>query len=79
VLHVTCDPDSAAYAASGDSMLGDAKLVIDLLIEKVAAAPAGRVAPVPLAWLRKLPPTPSSPLTPPRPTPRSATFARPMR
>lgn len=65
VLHVTCDPDTAAYAASGDSMLGDAKLVIDLLIEKVAAAPAGRVAPVPLAWLRKLPSTPSSPLTPP--------------
>jgi benzoylformate decarboxylase len=25
VLHVTCDPDTAAYAASGDSMLGDAK------------------------------------------------------
>jgi benzoylformate decarboxylase len=65
VLHVTCDPDTAAYAASGDSMLGDAKLVIDLLIEKVAAAPAGRVAPVPLAWLRKLPSTPTSPLTPP--------------
>jgi len=64
VLHVTCDPDTAAYAASGDSMLGDAKLVIDLLIEKVAAAPARRVAPVPLAWLRKLPSTPSSPLTP---------------
>src|SRR5436189_296274 len=36
-------------------MLGDAKLVIDLLIEKVAAAPAGRVAPVALLWLHKLP------------------------
>ena len=65
VLHVTCDPDTAAYAASGDSMLGDAKLAIDLLIEKVAPAPASRVAPTPLSWPRKLPETPSAPLTPP--------------
>jgi benzoylformate decarboxylase len=65
VLHVTCDPDTAAYAASGDSMLGDAKLAIDLLIDKVAPAPAGRVAPTPLSWPRKLPATPSTPLTPP--------------
>lgn len=65
VLHVTCDPDTAAYAASGDSMLGDAKLAIDLLIEKVAPAPASRVAPTPLSWPRKLPATPSIPLTPP--------------
>src|SRR6478735_5184856 len=65
VLHVTCDPDTAAYAASGDSMLGDAKLAIDLLIEKVAPAPASRVAPTPLSWPRKLPATPSTPLTPP--------------
>jgi benzoylformate decarboxylase len=65
VLHVTCDPDTAAYAASGDSMLGDAKLAIDLLIEKVAPAPASRVAPTPLSWPRKLPATPSAPLTPP--------------
>jgi benzoylformate decarboxylase len=65
VLHVTCDPDTAAYAASGDSMLGVAKLVIDLLIEKVASAPAGRVAPTPVAWPGNLPATPSRPLTPP--------------
>jgi benzoylformate decarboxylase len=65
VLHVTCDPDTAAYAASGDSLVGDAKLAIDLLLQKVAAAPAGRVAPTPLSWPRKLPTTPSSPLTPP--------------
>ncbi len=65
VLHVTCDPDTAAYAASGDSMLGDAKLAIDLLIDKVAPAPASRVAPTPLSWPRKLPETPSAPLTPP--------------
>ena len=65
VLHVTCDPDTAAYAASGDSMLGDAKLAIDRLIEKVAPAPASRAAPTPLSWPRKLPATPSAPLTPP--------------
>jgi benzoylformate decarboxylase len=65
VLHVTCDPDTAAYAASGDSMVGDAKLVIDLLIDKLASSPAGRVAPTPLSWPRKVPAAPSSPLTPP--------------
>jgi benzoylformate decarboxylase len=65
LLHVTCDPDTAAYAAAGDSALGDAKLAIELLIEKVAAAPSCRVAPAPLSWARQLPATPSSPLTPP--------------
>jgi benzoylformate decarboxylase len=65
LLHVTCDPDTAAYAAAGDSALGDAKLTIELLIEQVATAPATRVAPAPLAWPRKLPGTPGTPLTPP--------------
>ena len=65
LLHVTCDPDTAAYAASGDSALGDAKLAIELLIEKVDHAPSGRQAPKPLSWPRQLPATPSSPLTPP--------------
>jgi benzoylformate decarboxylase len=64
LLHVTCDPDTAAYAAAGDSALGDAKLAIELLIDKVAAAPSSRVAPTPLSWARQLPATPSSPLTP---------------
>jgi benzoylformate decarboxylase len=65
LLHVTCDPDTAAYAAAGDSALGDAKLAIELLIEQVAAAPATRVAPAPLTRPRELPTTPSAPLTPP--------------
>jgi benzoylformate decarboxylase len=65
LLHVTCDPDTAAYAAAGDSALGDAKLAIELLIEKIATAPSDRVAPAPLSWARQLPATPSSPLTPP--------------
>jgi benzoylformate decarboxylase len=65
LLHVTCDPDTAAYAAAGDSALGDAKLAIELLIDQVAAAPATRMAPTPLAWPRKQPATPSTPLTPP--------------
>jgi benzoylformate decarboxylase len=65
LLHVTCDPDTAACTASGDSALGDAKLAIESLIEKVATAPATRVAPAPLARPRQLPGTPSTPLTPP--------------
>jgi benzoylformate decarboxylase len=65
LLHVTCDPDTAAYAASGDSALGDAKLAIELLIQQVATAPTTRIAPAPLNRPRKLPTTPSKPLTPP--------------
>jgi benzoylformate decarboxylase len=65
ILHVTCDPDTAACAASGDSALGDAKLAIELLTAKVAAAPAHRVAPTPLSRPRVRPATPNSPLTPP--------------
>jgi benzoylformate decarboxylase len=65
LLHLTCDPDTAAYAAAGDSTLGDAKLTIESLIEQVATAPATRVAPTPLARPRTLPATPSTPLTPP--------------
>lgn len=64
VLQVTCDPDTAAYAASGDSALGDAKLAIELLTEKVAPAPVHRAAPTPLSWPRVLPATPGTPLTP---------------
>ncbi|HEY1968984.1 MAG TPA: thiamine pyrophosphate-dependent enzyme, partial [Pseudonocardia sp.] len=65
LLHITCDPDTAAYAAVGDSAIGDAKLAIESLIERVAAAPASRVAPAPLTRARQLPATPNSPLTPP--------------
>jgi benzoylformate decarboxylase len=63
LLHVTCDPDTAAYANSGDSLLGDAKLTIDLLIDKVDSQ-SGRVAPTPLSWPHRLPSSPSTPLTP---------------
>jgi benzoylformate decarboxylase len=65
LLHVTCDPDTAAYAAAGDSLLGDAALTIELLTDRVTTPPATRVAPAPLAWPRQLPATPSTPLTPP--------------
>jgi benzoylformate decarboxylase len=65
LLHVTCDPDTAAYAAAGDSALGDARLAIELLTERVAAAPATRMAPAPLVRPRRLPAIPSTPLTPP--------------
>jgi len=63
LLHVTCDPDTAAYAATGNSLLGDAKLTIDLLVDRVDTQP-GRVAPAPLSWPHRLPSSPSSPLTP---------------
>ena len=65
LLHVTCDPDTAAYAAAGDSLLGDAALTIELLTDRVTTPPATRVAPAPLTWPRRLPATPSTPLTPP--------------
>ncbi|WP_329045907.1 benzoylformate decarboxylase [Amycolatopsis sp. NBC_01488] len=63
LLHVTCDPDTAAYAAAGDSLLGDARLTIDLLIDAVEPRP-DRAAPKPLVWPHQSPSTPSSPLTP---------------
>jgi benzoylformate decarboxylase len=62
LLHVTGDPSTAAYAAAGNSLVGDVKITIDLLLDQVRA-PSGRVAPSPLSWLRELPSTPSSPLT----------------
>jgi benzoylformate decarboxylase len=64
LLLVTSDPDTAGYAAVGDSVLGDTALSIELLTTLVAAAPPDRAAPAPLAWPRQLPATPSSPLTP---------------
>jgi benzoylformate decarboxylase len=64
LLHITGDPDIAAYAPVGDSVVGDARLAIELLTEKVATAPASRIAPAPLAWPRQVPATPNRPLTP---------------
>ena len=48
----------------GDSLLGDPKIAIDLLLEQVAEG-AGRAAPEPMARPRLLPTVASSPLTPP--------------
>ncbi|MDH6144542.1 benzoylformate decarboxylase [Kitasatospora sp. GP30] len=64
LLQITGDPDVAAAARMGDSLLGDPKAAIDLLLEQVADGSA-RSAPVPMARPRRLPSTPSSPLTPP--------------
>jgi benzoylformate decarboxylase len=63
LLHVTCDPDAAAYAATGDSLLGDARLTIDLLIAQLGPQPE-RAAPQPRTWPHHLPAEQSSPLTP---------------
>jgi len=64
LLQITANPDVAAAARAGDSLLGDPKLAIDLLLDLVAEGSA-RTAPEPMARPRQLPPTPSSPLTPP--------------
>jgi benzoylformate decarboxylase len=64
LLQITADPDVAAAARVGDSLLGDPKIVIDLLLDLVAAGSA-RTAPEPMARPRLLPQVPSSPLTPP--------------
>jgi benzoylformate decarboxylase len=48
----------------GDSLLGDPKMTIDLLLELVEEGSA-RTAPEPMARPRLLPPVPGSPLTPP--------------
>jgi len=65
LLQVTCDPDTAACAAVGDSLLGDATLALEGLLDRVSAAPADRRSLTPLSWPRELPATPSNPLTPP--------------
>ncbi|WP_327064779.1 benzoylformate decarboxylase [Kitasatospora sp. NBC_01250] len=64
LLHITADPEVAAAARMGDSLLGDPKIAIDRLVDLVADGSA-RTAPEPMARPRTLPPTPSRPLTPP--------------
>jgi benzoylformate decarboxylase len=64
LLQITADPGAAAAARVGDSLLGDPKIAIDLLLELVAEG-AGRAAPEPMARPRLLPTVASSPLTPP--------------
>lgn len=62
LLHITCDPSDAAGALVGDSLLGDAKLTLDALLELVADGSA-RTAPKPINLPRSLPSPPNSPLT----------------
>ena len=63
LLQITCDPRVASTARAGDSLLGDTKVAIERLVELVADGSA-RPAPKPAARPKKLPETPSHPLTP---------------
>ena len=64
LLQITASPEVAGAARVGDSLLGDPKIAIDLLLNLVAEGSA-RTAPEPMARPRVLPQVPSSPLTPP--------------
>ena len=64
LLQITADPAVAAAARVGDSLLGDPRMAIDLLVELVADG-STRTAPEPMARPHLLPKVPSSPLTPP--------------
>ncbi|WKK23565.1 benzoylformate decarboxylase [Streptomyces olivoreticuli] len=64
LLHITNDPSVAAYARMGDSILGDTRTAVELLVDLVADG-AARTAPQPMPRPRLLPPAPSNPLTPP--------------
>jgi benzoylformate decarboxylase len=62
LLHITTDPNDAASALVGDSLLGDAKLTLEALLELVDNGSA-RAAPKPLNLPRSLPSPTNSPLT----------------
>jgi benzoylformate decarboxylase len=64
LIQITADPDVAAAARAGDSLLGDPRTAIELLADMVASG-AARTAPEPMERRRELPETPSTPLTPP--------------
>lgn len=64
LLHITANPEVAAAARMGDSLLGDAKIVLDRLLGLVAEGSA-RSAPEPMRRRRELPRTPGHPLSPP--------------
>lgn len=64
LLQITANPNTAASARVGDSLLGDPKAAIDMLLAAVAEGSA-RTAPQPMSRPRKLPDMPNSPLTPP--------------
>ena len=62
LLQITNDPSDAGSALVGDSLLGDAKLTLEALVEMVADG-SSRTAPRPLNRPRDLPSPPNSPLT----------------
>ncbi|MFF8786120.1 benzoylformate decarboxylase [Streptomyces sp. NPDC015125] len=64
LLQITADPDVAAAARVGDSLIGDPKTAIELLVDMVTEGSA-RALPEPMARPRELPQVPNSPLTPP--------------
>ncbi|MEU5059925.1 MULTISPECIES: benzoylformate decarboxylase [unclassified Streptomyces] len=64
LLQITGNPAVAAAARVGDSLLGDPKTAIKLLLDMITEGPA-RTAPEPMPRPRELPQTPNSPLTPP--------------
>ncbi|MER8087328.1 benzoylformate decarboxylase [Streptomyces sp. NPDC058316] len=64
LLQITGNPEVAAAARMGDSLLGDTRIAIDQLLELVTEGSA-RSAPTPMERPRKLPSAPSRPLTPP--------------
>ncbi|MDX2849574.1 benzoylformate decarboxylase [Actinacidiphila glaucinigra] len=63
LLHITSDPAVAAAARVGDSLLGDARMAIELLTEAVAEG-GDRELPEPMPRPGKPTRTPSGPLTP---------------
>jgi benzoylformate decarboxylase len=63
LLQVTEDPTDAGSALVGDSLLSNAKLALEALLELVEPGTA-RTAPAPRQVLKSLPATPGSPLTP---------------
>jgi benzoylformate decarboxylase len=64
LIQITSDPDVAAGARVGDSLLGDARAAIEMLLGEVAEGSA-RTAPQSPARTHQLPDVPNSPLTPP--------------
>jgi benzoylformate decarboxylase len=62
LLQITNDPSDAGSALVGDSLLGDAKLTLQALLELVEDG-SSRTAPRPLNLPRDLPSPPNSPLT----------------
>ncbi|MBV9163033.1 MAG: hypothetical protein JO281_16090 [Pseudonocardiales bacterium] len=63
LLHITSDPGLAGAAPVGESLLGDARLALERLVDLVAQ-PSDRCAPAPLVRKRDVPEPPNSPLTP---------------